>query len=220
MQDNAEIHSRIYIKTAEAERIVGVERRTLFRWARSGKLPYVRSGSRGHWMFDRRSIYNLVGLDQSQTERETFAIQIQKAEESTEKKSGRIDAIYARVSTRKQCEYLETQIQGLKTKYPSAIVFRDCASGLNFRRKGLLSLLQRVLEGRVRVVHLAYRDRLCRFAYDLIERIFKHYNTTITVEAHDASSPEHELAEDVLSIITIFSARMYGRRSGTARGVR
>ena len=140
--------------------------------------------------------------------------------ESPKDENKRFEAIYARVSTRKQNEYLETQIQGLKTKYPSSIVFRDCASGLNFRRKGLLSLLQQVLDGRVRVVHLAYRDRLCRFAYDLVERIFKHHNTEITVEAHDASSPESELADDVLSIITVFSARMYGRRSGAARGIR
>lgn len=69
-------------------------------------------------------------------------------------------------------------------------------------------------------MHLAYRDRLCRFAYDLLECIFKHHGTTITVEADDTLSPEGELAEDVLSIITVFSARMYGRRSGVARGIR
>lgn len=164
-------------------------------------------------MFDRYAVLNKAF--------EGEALQrppsIQTAE-STGEESGRIEAIYARVSTRKQRDYLETQIQGLKSKYPSAVVFRDCASGLNFRRKGLLSLLQQVLEGRVRVVHLAYRDRLCRFAYDLLERIFKHFNTEITVEAHDASTPENELAEDVLSIITVFSARMYGSRSGSVRG--
>ena len=157
-------------------------------------------------MFERRAIYDLTGCKENSEPPSTNSI-------------ARIDAIYARVSTRKQLEYLETQIQGLKSKYPSAIVFRDCASGLNFRRKGLLSLLQQVLEGRVRVVHLAYRNRLCRFAYDLVERVFKHFDTEITVETHDASSPESELADDVLSIITVFSARMYGRRSGRARGI-
>jgi putative resolvase len=170
-------------------------------------------------MFDRYAVCNLASIHQSESDsgvqhRCTEGESVQTAENE----SGRIDAIYARVSTRKQREYLETQVQGLKSKYPSAVVFRDCASGLNFRRKGLLSLLQQVLEGRVRVVHLAYRDRLCRFAYDLLERIFKHFNTEITVEAHDASTPENELAEDVLSIITVFSARMYGRRSGSVRG--
>ncbi len=169
-------------------------------------------------MFDRHTVCNLVANHQECKGETMQGHTEEQAIEATKTESGRIEAIYARVSTRKQLEYLETQIQGLKAKHPSSVVFRDCASGLNFRRKGLLSLLQQVLEGRVRVVHLAYRDRLCRFAYDLIERIFKHHNTEITVEAHDSSSPESELAEDVLSIITVFSARMYGRRSGVARG--
>ena len=212
--DDATIDHRLYIKASEAERIVGVKRRTLFRWAKAGRLPYARRGKWGHWMFDRRAICNLAGgADDPSIANDRSSYQAAQKAES-------IEAIYARVSTRKQLEYLETQIQGLKAKYPSAVVFRDCASGLNFRRKGLLSLLQRVLEGGVRVVRVAYRDRLCRFAYDLIEHIFKHHGTKITVESDDASSPEGELAEDVLSIITVFSARMYGRRSGISRGVR
>ena len=164
-------------------------------------------------MFNRYAVLNKA-FEGEALQRPTS---IQTAE-STEEESERIEAIYARVSTRKQRDYLETQVQELKEKYPSSIVFRDCASGLNFRRKGLLSLLQWVIEGRIRVVHIAYRDRLCRFAFDLFEYIFKHYNTKITVEAFDSSSPESELADDVLSIITVFSARMYGRRSSVARG--
>lgn len=169
-------------------------------------------------MFERSAVCNLCGTKQTIKEDSGHENHNNRSAASIRKESGLIEAIYARVSTRKQLDYLETQIQGLKAKYPSSIVFRDCASGLNFRRKGLLSLLQQVLDGHVRVVHLAYRDRLCRFAYDLVERIFKHHNTEITVEAHDTSSPESELAEDVLSIITVFSARLYGRRSGVTRG--
>jgi predicted site-specific integrase-resolvase len=159
-------------------------------------------------MFDRRAVCNLTVHHDASIE------QHQECPESQAcKKKERIEAIYARVSTRKQLEYLETQIQGLQATYSSAIVYRDFSSGLNFK----LSLSQRVLEGCVQVLHVTYRDRLCRFAYDLIERIFKYHGTTITVEAYNALSPEHELAEDVLSIITVFSARMYGRRSGCAR---
>ena len=217
--DDATIDHRLYIKASEAERIVGVKRRTLFRWAKAGRLPYARRGKWGHWMFDRQAICNLAsGADDPSSCEQSIAND--RSSNQTAQKEESIEAIYARVSTRKQLEYLETQIQGLKAKYPSAVVYRDCASGLNFRRRGLLSLLQRVLEGGVRVVRVAYRDRLCRFAYDLIEHIFKHHGTKITVESDDASSPEGELAEDVLSIITVFSARMYGRRSGISRRVR
>lgn len=219
--NDANIHSKLFISATEAEHIIGVERRTLFKWARAGRLPYVRRNGRGHWRFEYAAIRNLA-YDGLNTEQET-SIEGHDQGKSTcqeaadimpqEKVDSRIEAIYARVSTRKQLEHLENQVQSLKAKYPSAIVFRDCASGLNFRRKGLVALLQRVLAGCVQVVHVAYRDRLCRFAYDLVERVFKHHGTTITVEAHDPQSSEHDLADDVLSIITVFSARMYGRRS-------
>jgi predicted site-specific integrase-resolvase len=91
-------------------------------------------------MFDRRANCNLAGgADDPSCEQ---SIVNDRSSYQASQKAERIEAIYARVSTRKQLEYLETQIQGLKAKNPSAIVFRDCASGLNFRRKGLLSLLQ------------------------------------------------------------------------------
>jgi excisionase family DNA binding protein len=229
---HANIHPQLYIKATEASRILGVERRTLFRWAKAGRLPYLRPGDRSHWRFDYQTICNLAKAtcDQNKTcteqrnEGEGCVIKTSTEQEQqgtaieTTKDDTRIESIYARVSTSKQLDYLNTQVSLLHAKYPSAIVFRDCASGLNFKRKGLLSLLQQVLAGRVRVVHIAYRDRLCRFAYDLVEHIFKHHGTEISVEAHNSSSPESELAEDVLSIITVFSARMHGRRSGAARG--
>ena len=211
--------------------MLSVERRTLFRWARAGQVQFIRRSGRSHWLFNYDSIYNIANptLNQEETcQRQRIQGQASVIKASTKqeqqgttlettKTDTRIESIYARVSTRKQLDYLNTQVSLLQAKFPSAIVYRDCASGLNFKRKGLLSLLQQVLAGRVRVVHVAYRDRLCRFAYDLIEHIFKHHGTEISVEAHDTSSPETELADDVLSIITVFSARMYGRRSGSAR---
>ena len=207
---NDGLMSSYYVKATEAERILGVERRTLFRWAKAGHIPYIqKNGKHHHWYFDRNA---LLGLARSSTcssgEQTTKACLVDEE---------RIDVIYARVSTRKQIGHLEGQIESLQAKYPSCIVFRDCASGLNFKRKGLLSLLQLVLARRVRVVHVTYRDRLCRFAYDLIEYLFLKHDTTICVEAHDSNAPEHELAEDVIAIITVFGARMYGRRSRSKR---
>ena len=199
-----------YVKATEAERILGVERRTLFRWAKAGRIPYIqKNGRHHHWYFDRNALLSLASSSTSSIG-EPIA-------ESCPVVDDRIDVIYARVSTRKQIGHLEGQIESLQAKYPSCVVFRDCASGLNFKRKGLLSLLQLVLARRVRFVHVAYRDRLCRFAYDLIEYLFLKHDTTICVEAHDSNAPEHELAEDVVAIITVFGARMYGRRSRSTR---
>jgi putative resolvase len=200
----------LYVKATEAEQILGVERHTIFRWAKAGRIPYIqKNGSHHHWYFDRNSLLSLAKSSTSSSGEQI----VQACPVADE----RIDVIYARVSTRKQIGHLEGQIESLQAKYPSCVVFRDCASGLNFKRKGLLSLLQLVLARRVRVVHVAYRDRLCRFAYDLIEYLFLKHNTTICVEAYDSNAPEHELAEDVIAIITVFGARMYGRRSRSKR---
>ena len=218
----ADFHPKLYIKASEAERVVGVERRTLFRWAKSGKLPFARHGRRGHWMFDRRAIYDLTGCRPPPP--------VEKPPESTgggdeccagflsPGSNNCIEAIYARVSTRKQLDDLQSQIRTLTTKYPNHVVFSDCASGLNFKRKGLLSLLQLAFEGRLRLVRIAHRDRLCRFAFDLLEYVFLKHGAKIHVEASDLpSSAESELAEDVLAVITVFGARLHGARSAGRR---
>jgi predicted site-specific integrase-resolvase len=146
------------------------------------------------------------------------SVETQPSNAGGESRTDAVDAIYARVSTRKQLDDLESQIRTLTTKYPDHVVFRDCASGLNFKRKGLLSLLQLAFEGRLRLVRIAHRDRLCRFAFDLLEYVFLKHGTKIHVEASDLpSSAESELAEDVLAVITVFGARLHGARSSGRR---
>ena len=195
MTSTAEVSTRTgrYVKAREAERICGIGRRTLFKWAHAGQIQYLRPGGRGHWLFDVSS----VAPQPASTTRET------------------VSAIYARVSTRKQQPDLHTQIKTLRTKYPDHQVFSDCASGLNFKRKGLQSLLQLAFEGRLRVVRIAHRDRLCRFAYDLVEFVLRKHGAKICVESDDSGPPslERELAEDVISVVTVFGARLYGARS-------
>ncbi len=218
--NEAVIHSKLYIEASEAERVVGVERHTLFHWAKSGRLPFTRQGRRGHWMFDRRAIYDLTGcgLPVEQPRESTGGGGIECSGSISSGCKNRIEAIYARVSTRKQLDDLQSQVRTLKTKYPDHTVFSDCASGLNFKRKGLLSLLQLAFEGRLRLVRIAHRDRLCSFTFDLLEYVFLKRCAKIYVEASDLpSSAESELAEDVLVVITVFDARLRGARSAGRR---
>ena len=131
----------------------------------------------------------------------------------------RVDAVYARVSTRKQLDDLERQLSVLRTAHPGAREFSDCASGLNFKRKGLKALLQLAFEGRLRYVHVAHKDRLCRFAYDLIEHVLSKHGAQIVVDSQDqhSTSCEQDLADDVLAVCAVFGARLHGRRSGQGR---
>ena len=130
------------------------------------------------------------------------------------------------VSTRKQSGDLERQIQYLQAQHPDIPVHRDLASGLNFHRPGLQRILEAALAGRLRTVYVTHRDRLCRFAsalvlctgpplYDLIEFVLERCGARIVVDSPMETSPaanDGDLAEDVLSIITVFGARLYGRR--------
>ena len=204
---DANVSSKLFIKATEASRIIGVERRTLFRWAKEGRLPYIRYGDKANWRFKYDAVCRLANGEQEETESK----QGEQAGKTPEEADTRIEAIYARVSTRKQLGHLKDEVKNLQAKYPSAVVFGDCASGLDFRRKGLQSLLQQVTARRVRVVHIAYRDRLCSVAYHLIKSVFKHCGTTIAVEAHNSSSPK-PANDDELSLEAVYTT------SGGAKG--
>ena len=134
-----------------------------------------------------------------------------------------VDVVYARVSTRKQLDDLQSQAGRPAAQHPSARVIRDIGSGINFKRKGLLSLLELAFERRLRTVHVAHRDRLCRFAFDLVEHVLRKHGAEITVDAHgaEAATLSHgfELVEDVLSVVTVFGTRIHGRRSAGRRNV-
>ena len=80
---------------------------------------------------------------------------------------------YCRVSSYDQKEDLSRQIKFLKKKYPKHQVITDIGSGINFKRKGLLKLLNLAIENKLDEVVITYKDRLCRIGYDLIEHILK-----------------------------------------------
>jgi len=118
------------------------------------------------------------------------------------------------VSSAKQKDDLERQIASLRESHPEHEVVKDIGSGINFKRKGLRSLLERSLEGGLDEVVVAHRDRLCRFAFDLIEWLFTKHGTKLVVLDQDVASPESEseFTEDLLSIVHVFSCRYNGLR--------
>jgi len=126
-----------------ASKVLGVHPKTLIRWAHSGIIAASRLNPRGKWLFDISSVGKALITENKEPEGD-----------------GGVNVIYARVSTRKQLDDLESQIGILKTKYPDHVIISDCASGLNFKRKGLLSLLQLAFARRLQVVRVAHGDRL------------------------------------------------------------
>lgn len=119
---------------------------------------------------------------------------------------------YCRVSSTKQRDDLARQVLWMREQYPSAEIITDVGSGLNFKRRGLRSLLDRVLRGDQLTIIVGHKDRLARFGFDLIAYMVEHNGGEILVLEKTDTSPEQELTADLLAILHIFSCRMRGLR--------
>ena len=100
----------------------------------------------------------------------------------------------------------------MQQQYPNAEIITDVASGLNYRRKGLASILERIHRGDKLTLVVAYRDRLARFGTELIEQILQRNGGELLVLNQRDLSPPEELTQDLLAILTVFSARANGLR--------
>ena len=125
---------------------------------------------------------------------------------------------YARVTSHDQKADLDRQQAALEaycaTKGWRTRVIRDLGSGMNYRKKGLQELLELILHRRFERLVITHKDRLLRFGAELVFRLCELQGIEIVI-VHQGEQPsfEEELAQDVLEIITVFSARLYGSRS-------
>lgn len=182
-----------YISIGEAARLLGVTPTTLRRWHASGKLvPTISPG--GHRRYRKTDI-----LGEPVLARRTVA--------------------YARVSSRDQQEDLKRQ-EALLAAHCAAQGWEyeavtDLGSGMNYKKKGLQYLLNMILEGRVERLVLTHKDRLLRFGAELVFSICDAKGVEVVIlNRGEDTTFEQDLANDVLEIITVFSARLYGSRSG------
>ncbi len=172
-----------HVSPKEAAQYYGVTVQTLRRWDKEGKLDSIRTEGN-----QRR-----------------FCIE---GEDPKEKPI----VCYARVSTHSQRDDLDRQIEFLRSKYPNAEIVREIGSGLNFKRRKFLSILERICKGNISKLVVAYADRAVRFGFPLIEWLCEQNGVKLVVLNQRNLSPEAELVEDILSILHCFSARLYGLR--------
>jgi putative resolvase len=120
---------------------------------------------------------------------------------------------YCRVSTNGQKDHLKTQIEYMQRQYPTHTIIKDIGSGINFKREGIKTILELAHTGQIEELVVAYKDRLCRFGFELFEHILQtQSNASIVVLNDTTHSPEEEFVNDLLQIITVFSARVNGLR--------
>jgi len=188
----------LYVKVGigQAAKELGVSKVTLRRWEAAGKIEVERT-PKGHRRYDLAKLHGV---------RPRPAL------------SGRPTLAYARVSSHDQPEDLVRQVALLESFCAangwSYEVIQDLGSGLNYQKKGLQQLIQRICSGQVGRLVLTHDDRLLRFGSELIFALCEAYQTEVVIiNQGEPLSVEEELAQDVLEIITVFSARLYGSRS-------
>jgi predicted site-specific integrase-resolvase len=213
--DGEEGDGERYISSANIRSTFGVSNTTLRNWAEKGEVGVVRFGANGKRLYSRRDIVR------------AFRGYVPRSAEGKKAAEGRRrrSICYARVSSPKQRDDLERQIQDLKEAYPGSEIVRDVASGINWKRSGLLSILDGAMRGDVGEVIVTHRDRLCRFAFELVKHVLERSKCKIVVLSQDdidggGWGEESELRDDLLAIVTVFVASNNGKRSARNRRAR
>ncbi len=189
--------SRTLVSIQEAATFLGVSAQTLRRWEREGRLiPDDRTAG-------GRRRYDLARL---------------RPEQFHAQQAPRRTLAYARVSSHDQKDDLERQKQVLELYCArqgwTFEVIADLGSGMNYHKKGLKKLLDAVIEGQVGRLVITHKDRLLRFGAELVFAICEAKNVEVVIlNQGEDTTFEEDLAKDVLEIITVFSARLYGSRS-------
>ena len=176
-----------FYTTKEAREILGVHDNSLRNWEKEGKIKCVRTKG-GHRRYDLSEFL----ADDAPKEKTLIC--------------------YCRVSSAKQKDDLLRQAGFMEKKFPGSEVVKDVGSGINFKRRGLRAILERAMRGEQLKVVVAYKDRLARFGTDLIKWVIEQNGGELVVLNEVSLSPEQELAQDLLTVLHVFSCRMHGLR--------
>lgn len=175
----------MYLTSRKASKELGVHPNTLRRWEKVGKIKAIKTAA-GQRLYDVKGFINKTLQHKC--------------------------VCYCRVSSKKQKDDLDRQVQYMAWKYPNYEIITDIGSGINFKRKGFETILEYAETGILKEIVVAYRDRLCRFGFDLAKWIIERNGGKLVVLEEISFSPQEEMVQDLLSIINIFSCRIKGLR--------
>ena len=183
------------MKANEVLNLLRISRKTLHVYASTGKIRFTVMPN-GFYDYNDENVYKLLNRD---VKRKTV--------------------IYARVSTVKQRNDLENQIQQLKqwcfmNGYTINAIYSDIASGISFdKRKGLFEMIDEIIDYKVEKVIITYKDRLSRSGFDLFKHLFEKFGTEIVVisEAGNQKLDSEEIFNDITSMIHSYSMKLYSK---------
>ena len=192
-----------YYSSKTVTQILGVSAQTLRNWDKEGKLKPSYVKSNGYRYYSEESILSYT------------------QERKTKKNLNVIG--YARVSSKKQSDDLERQVNNIKqylsSTYESFEIITDIGSGINYKKPGLLQLIEKINKKEVDLIVVLYKDRLLRFGFELVEYFANLNNVKIEVLDKIDKNQDEELVEELVQIITVFSCKIQGKRKSKTKQI-
>jgi len=182
-------------------KMVGKSPQTLRLWDSENKLKPHHISDGGHRYYSEQQIYQVLKQPIKTNEKKTIG--------------------YCRVSSSKQKDDLERQVENVTTYLTAQgkpyTVITDIGSGINYSKKGLRELIDKITKNEAEKVVVLFKDRLLRFGYELLEYIAELYGCEIEIIDNTDKTEEQELVEDLVQIITVFSCKLQGKRAHKAK---
>ena len=196
------------LNIGQAAKYLNVSVDTLRLWDKSGKLVSLKTPG-GHRRYDKTQLNAFIGVEEN---------------DILDKEEKPICATYARVSSNEQKQKgdLDRQSQRLSeycAKHNLLVthIIKDVGSGLNDNRSGFVKLTDLIINKKVNKLIVEHKDRLTRFQFSFIKKMFESYGCeVIVINGMDVSDTE-ELAADMMSLLASFSGKFYGKRSAERR---
>ena len=179
-----------YVKRKEALEVLGICYKTLYKIADNKEIDTAKLGS--------NTVYNV-----NKYLRDHNISKINKKK-----------ICYCRVSSNKQKKDLKRQVEYMEKRYPNNIIIKDIGSGLNYKRKGLQEIIVMAIGGEIQELIIAYKDRLTRFGYEMLEFLINKYSNgkIIIINNDEEQTPTEELTKDIISIMNVYFAKINGLR--------
>jgi len=184
------------MKAKEVMKLLDISRTTLFNYTRDGKIKVIKLDN-GYYDYNEESVFKII------------------------KKDSRINIIYSRVSTYKQKTDLENQINKINIycqskNIPIGKTYSDINSGLDLDRTGFNSLMDDVINLKIKNIYITHKDRLTRMSFKTIKHLFSKYGANIIIISNNSQtsniSNDNEIFEELISLMHIFSTTMYSNR--------
>lgn len=190
-----------YYTIGQFSKMVGKSIQTLRLWDIENKLKPHHISDGGHRYYSEQQVYQVTQQPMKEKVRKTIG--------------------YCRVSSNKQKDDLEKQVENVKTymiaKGYTFDTITDIGSGINYNKKGLNQLISMITNYEIEKVVILYKDRLLSFGFELIENLCNRFGTAIEIIDQTEKTGEQELVEDLVQIVTAFSCRLQGKRANKAK---